>query len=58
MTNQEKLQKMKGSKADKIELLNMLMNSLMKGEALDDGDYVILEFLKKDLISNQPKSEG
>ena len=58
MTNQEKLQKMKGSKADKIELLNMLMNSLMNGEALDDGDYVILEFLKKDLISNQPKSEG
>lgn len=58
MTNQEKLQKMKGSKADKIELLNMLMNSLMNGETLDDGDYVILEFLKKDLISNQPKSEG
>lgn len=58
MTNQEKLQKMNGSKADKIELLNMLMNSLMNGEALDDGDYVILEFLKNDLISNQPKSEG
>jgi len=53
MNNHEKLQKMKGTREDKIELLNMFMNSLMNGETLEDGDYVMLEFLKKDLINKQ-----
>ena len=50
MTNSEKVKLMSGTVEDKRKLFDHFFARLTNGETLDEGDLVMMEFLKKEMF--------
>lgn len=54
MTNSEKIKLLSGTKDERVQLMNYLLDKTASGQQLDSTEIPMLVYLKEDLLDSQP----